>query len=137
MVCIGAASASIDEALQHARDRKAFGQPIGKFQGVAFPLVEHATHLAAARLLALRALQLKDRGLDHRVEANMAKSWAPRLAVQAAHDALLVFGHSAYSDEYPLGQRVRDLIGLELGDGTANITKLVVARELLGRQFAP
>ncbi|MCU1658805.1 MAG: Butyryl-CoA dehydrogenase, partial [Pseudonocardiales bacterium] len=128
LICIGAASASIDEALQHARDRTAFGQPIGRFQGVAFTLVEHSTKLAAARLLALRALELKDRGLDHAVESNMAKWWAPRVAVEAAHDALLTFGHSAYSDEYPLGQRIRDIIGLELGDGTANITKLVVAR---------
>lgn len=137
LICIGAAEASIDEAVQHARDRQAFGQPIGRFQGVAFPLVEHATHLAAARLLCLRALELKDRGLPHSLESNMAKWWAPKLAVQAAHDALLIFGHSAYSEEYPLGQRVRDLIGLELGDGTAQITKIVVARELLGRQFAP
>jgi cyclohexanecarboxyl-CoA dehydrogenase len=137
LICIGAASASIDEALQHARDRSAFGQPIGRFQGVAFTLVEHSTKLAAARLLALRALELKDRGLDHTIESNMAKWWAPRVAVDAAHDALLTFGHSAYSDEYPLGQRIRDIIGLELGDGTANITKLVVARHLLGREFAP
>jgi cyclohexanecarboxyl-CoA dehydrogenase len=137
LICVGAASASINEALEYARHREAFGQPIGKFQGVAFPLVEHQTKLVAARLLALRALQLKDRGLDHRVESNMAKWWAPRVAFDAAHDALLVFGHAAYSDEYPLAQRVRDIIGMELGDGTANIAKLVVARELLGRDFAP
>lgn len=137
LICIGAASASIDEAMQHARDRTAFGQPIGRFQAVAFTLVEHSTKLLAARLLALRALQLKDLGLDHRVESNMAKWWAPRVAFDAAHDALLTFGHSAYSNEFPLGQRIRDIIGLELGDGTANITKLVVARDLLGREFAP
>jgi cyclohexanecarboxyl-CoA dehydrogenase len=133
LICIGAARASIDEAMQHARDRIAFGQPIGRFQAVAFPLVEHSTKLLAARLLALRALHLKDEGLPHAAEANMAKWWAPALAVDAAHDALLTFGHSAYSDEYPLGQRMRDI----MGDGTANITKLVVARHLLGRDFAP
>jgi cyclohexanecarboxyl-CoA dehydrogenase len=137
LICIGAASASIDEAMQHARDRQAFGQPISRFQAVAFPLVEHSTKLLAARLLALRALELKDLGLEHAVEANMVKWWAPRAALEAAHDALLVFGDSAYSDEYPLGQRIRDIIGLELGDGTANITKLVVARHLFGREYAP
>ena len=137
LICIGAAFASVDEAIEYARDRTAFGQPIGKFQAVAFPLVEHKTRLLAARQLALRALQLKDLELDHRVESNMAKWWAPRIAVDAAHDALLVFGHAAYSEEYPLGQRIRDLIGLELGDGTANVAKLVLARELLGREFAP
>lgn len=137
LICLGAAAASIDEATRQARDRMAFGQPIGRNQGVAFPLVEHSTHILAARLLCLRALQLKDRGLPHAVESNMAKWWAPRLAVDAAHDALLIFGHSGYSDEYPLGQRMRDIIGLELGDGTAQIAKVVVARHLLGRQFAP
>ena len=137
LVCIGAAMASVDEALEHAKLRTTFGKPLGTYQGVSFPLVEHVTHLTAARLLALRALALKDRGMPHAMESNMVKAWAPRLAVEAAHDALLTFGHSAYSDEYPLGQRIRDIIGLEIGDGTAQITKLVVARELLGREAAP
>jgi len=137
LICLGAAQASIDEAMQQARDRVAFGQPLGKNQGVAFPLVEHSTYIMAARLLCLRALTLKDQGLPHAVESNMAKWWAPRLAVDAAHDALLIFGHSGYSEEYPLGQRVRDIIGLELGDGTSQITKIVVARHLLGREYAP
>jgi cyclohexanecarboxyl-CoA dehydrogenase len=137
LICLGAAGASIEEATQQARDRVAFGRPIGCNQGVAFPLVEHATHILAARLLCLRALELKDRGLPHAVESNMAKWWAPQLSVAAAHDALLLFGHAGYTEDYPLGQRLRDIIGLELGDGTAQITKTVVARHLLGREFAP
>jgi len=137
LICLGAASASIDEAMQQARDRVAFGRPIGCNQGVAFPLVEHATHIMAARLLCLRALELKDRGLPHAVESNMAKWWAPQLSVAAAHEALLLCGHAGYSEDLPLGQRLRDIIGLELGDGTAQITKTVVARHLLGRDYAP
>jgi cyclohexanecarboxyl-CoA dehydrogenase len=137
LICLGAAQASIDEATQQARDRMAFGRPLGTNQGVAFPLVEHSTYIMAARLLCLRALELKDRGLPHAIESNMAKWWAPRLAVDAAHDALLIFGHAGYSEDLPLGQRIRDIIGLELGDGTSQITKLVVARNLLGREFAP
>ncbi|MGH7748700.1 MAG: acyl-CoA dehydrogenase family protein, partial [Candidatus Dormibacteria bacterium] len=137
LMCIGCAQAGLDEAVEYARSREAFGQPIGRFQGVAFPLVEHATHLHAARLLGYEALWRKDRGLPHTEEANMAKWWAPRIAVEAAHQVLLTFGHAGYSEETPHGQRLRDLIGLEIGDGTANIAKLVVARSLLGREHAP
>jgi len=137
LMCIGCGQAAIDDALQYARDRVAFGQPIGRFQGLAFPLVEHATYLRAARLLCYEALSRKDHGLDHTVEANMAKWWAPKVSVDAAHQALLTFGHMGYSDEVPQAQRMRDIIGLEIGDGTAQIAKLVVARRLLGRQYAP
>lgn len=137
LMCLGCAQASIDEALEWARRRVAFGGPIGRFQGVAFPLVEHATYLRAARHLCYEALWKKDQGLDHRVEANMAKWWAPKASVEAAHQALLTFGHLGYSEEVPQAQRMRDLIGLEIGDGTAQIAKLVVARQLLGRESAP
>lgn len=134
---VGAASASLDEAFEYARERHAFGTPIGTFQGVAFPLVEQATALHMARLLAYEALARKDAGLAHRTEANMAKWYAPKVAAEAAHQALLTFGHLGWSEERPLARRLRDVIGLQLGDGTANATKLVVARELLGRKFAP
>lgn len=137
LMCLACASAGIEEAIEYARSREAFGRPIGAQQGVAFPLVEAATYIKAARLLCYEALWRRDQGLPHRVEANMAKWWAPKIAVEAAHQALLTLGHAGYSEELPAGQRIRDLIGLEIGDGTAQIAKLVVARELLGRQFAP
>ena len=137
LICIGCAQAAIDDALQYARDRKAFGGPIGRFQGVAFPLVEYATYLKGARHICYEALWRKDQGLAHTVESNMAKWWAPKVSAEAAHQALLTFGHTGYSDEVPQGQRMRDIIGLEIGDGTAQIAKLVVARQLLGREYAP
>ena len=137
LMCVGAAQASIDEALDYARERRAFGEPIGRFQGLSFPLVEHTTYLRAARHLCYEALWRKDQGLPHTLEANMAKWWAPKAAADAAHQALLTFGHVGYCDEVPHGQRLRDIIGLEIGDGTAQIAKLVVARQLLGREFAP
>ncbi len=137
LMSISVASASLGEAIGHARERRAFGQPLGTFQGIAFPLVEHATYLHAARLLAFEALWRNDRGLDHRVEANMAKWWAPKAAVEAAHQALLTLGHYGWSEERLTGQRLRDVMGTQLADGTANATKLVVARALLGRDFAP
>ncbi|GIH09814.1 acyl-CoA dehydrogenase [Rhizocola hellebori] len=137
LMCVSVASLSLSDALSHARHREAFDQPLGRFQGISFPLTEHATYLHAARLLAYEALWRNDVGLEHRVEANMAKWWAPKAAVEAAHQALLTLGHFGYSEERPLAQRLRDLIGTQLADGTANATKLVVARELLGREFAP
>ena len=135
--CIGAAEASLDEALQWSRDRVAFGQPIGTFQGVAFPLAECATYLKGARHICLEALWRKDNGLEHSSEAAMAKFWAPKLATEVIHQCLLTIGHVAYSSEAPVGQRLRDVIGLEIGDGTAQVSKLVISRHLLGREFAP
>jgi cyclohexanecarboxyl-CoA dehydrogenase len=137
LMCLACAGAGLDEALAYARDREAFGKPIGANQGVAFPLAEAATLLRAARWVCYEALWRRDMGLPHRVEASMAKWWAPKVAVDAAHQVLLTLGHSGYSEELPAGQRVRDLIGLEIGDGTAQIAKLVLARELLGRAYAP
>jgi cyclohexanecarboxyl-CoA dehydrogenase len=137
LMCVAAATVSLEEACAHVRSREAFGGPLGRFQGVAFPLAEHTTYLRAARLLAYEALWLKDQGLEHAVPANMAKSWAPKAAAEACHQALLTFGQLGWSEELPLAQRLRDVIGLEIGDGTAQVTRLVVARHLLGREFAP
>lgn len=137
LACLGAASASLDETVQWARDRKAFDQPIGRFQGVSFPLAEHATYLAGARHVCFEALWRKDTGREHSAQAAMAKFWAPKLAAEVVHQCLLTFGHLAYSTESPLGQRLRDVIGLEIGDGTAQAAKLVIARDLLGRECAP
>ncbi len=137
LMCLGAARAALDDAVAYAKERIAFGRPILMNQGVSFPLVEHATYLEAARLLSYKALWLKDEGRPHTVEANMAKWWAPRASVEAIHQALLFHGHMGYSEEVPQAQRLRDVIGLEIGDGTAEIAKAVVARELFGRDFRP
>lgn len=137
LACLGAARASLDEALQWARDREAFGKPIGTFQGVAFPLAEQATYIQGARHVCYEALWRKDAGLEHSAEAAMAKFWAPKLSAEVIHQCLLVLGHLGYSTESPVGQRLRDVIGLEIGDGTAQVSKLVISRALLGRPFAP
>jgi cyclohexanecarboxyl-CoA dehydrogenase len=137
LACLGAAQASLDETFQWVRDREAFGQPIGKFQGVSFPLAECATYVRGARHVCYEALWRKDRDLEHSAEAAMAKYWAPKLATEVIHQCLLTFGHMGYSAASPLGQRLRDVIGLEIGDGTAQASKLVIARSLLGRSYAP
>ncbi len=137
LACLGAAQVSLDEALQWSRDREAFGSPIGTFQGVAFPLAEQATYLRGARHVCYEALWRKDNDAEHSTEAAMAKFWAPKLAAETIHQCLLTFGHLGYSSESPVGQRLRDVIGLEIGDGTAQVSKLVIARNLLGRAYAP
>ncbi|MFI8308367.1 acyl-CoA dehydrogenase family protein [Streptomyces sp. NPDC085927] len=137
LMAIAVGRAALDEAIAHAGRREAFGRPIGRFQSVAFPLVEHATLLHAARLVSYEALCLADAGQDPRISANMAKWWAPKAAVEATHQALLTLGHLGWSEEGPVAQRLRDVIGLQLADGTAAATKLTVARRLLGRENAP
>jgi len=137
LACLGAAQASLDEALQWARDRQAFGRPIGTFQGVAFPLAECATYVHGARLVCYDALWRKDNDLEHSAVAAMAKFWAPKLATEVIHTCLLTLGHLGYSADSPIGQRLRDVIGLEIGDGTAQVSQLVISRHLLGRAYAP
>ncbi|WP_214364830.1 acyl-CoA dehydrogenase family protein [Pseudonocardia sp. H11422] len=137
LMTLGTAAAALDDAMEYARTRETFGAPIGTRQGVAFPLVEYATYVAGARHLCYEALWRKDRGLDHTEAANMVKWWAPKIAVEAIHQALLTFGHGAWSDDNPQSQRLRDAMGFEIADGTAQIAKLVVARHLLGRPYAP
>jgi cyclohexanecarboxyl-CoA dehydrogenase len=131
--CLGAAQASIDEAWAYTKEREAFGVPIAQFQGVTFPLVEFETLIAACRQLCYHALALRDAGLPHTAEAAMVKWLAPKTAFDAIHQCLLTFGHYGWSKDLPHQQRLRDVMGLEIGDGTAQVMKLIVARERIGR----
>ena len=137
LMAVAVAQAALDAALEHARRRTAFGQPLSSFQAVAFPLVEHATILRAARAMAYEALEIADRGGDPRVPANMVKWWAPKAAAEATQQALLTMGQAGWSEDGPIAKRLRDVVGLQLADGTAAATKLVVARAILGREHAP
>lgn len=137
LMAIAVGDAALAEAYAHASRRSAFGQPLGRFQSVTFPLVEHSTLLHAARLVAYEALCRADRGEDPRIPSNMAKWWAPKAAVEATHQALLTLGQLGWSEDGPVAQRLRDVIGLQLADGTAAATKLTVARLVLGKEYAP
>jgi cyclohexanecarboxyl-CoA dehydrogenase len=132
LMCLGAAQQSVDETCRYVAEREAFGGSLARFEGVSFPLAEAAVKLRAARLLCYEALWLKDRGQPHGWVAAGAKWWAPELAVQVLHQCLLLHGHLGFSMELPHQQRMRDVIGLEIGDGTAQIMKLLVARALIG-----
>jgi cyclohexanecarboxyl-CoA dehydrogenase len=137
LACLGVAQQSVEETIAYVKDRKAFGGAIARFQGVSFPIAEAATHLEACRWLCYRALWLADRGRPHTKESAMTKWWGPRLAVDTIHRCLLLHGHYGYTDELPFEQRMRDVIGLEIGDGAAEVMKMVVARELMGRESLP
>jgi cyclohexanecarboxyl-CoA dehydrogenase len=137
LACLGVAQVSLEESMTYVKERKAFGKALASFQGVSFPIAEAATHIDACRWLCYRALWLADRSLPYTKESAMAKWWAPRLAVDTIHQCLLFHGHYGYTDEFPFEQRLRDVIGLELGDGTAEVMKMIVARELMGRVSLP
>lgn len=138
--CLGAAQASIDEAWAYTKERHAMGAPLAQYQGVTFPLVEFETQIAACRQLCYHALQLRDAALPHTAEAAMVKWMGPKTSFDAIHQCLLTFGHYGWSKDLPHQQRLRDVMGLEIGDGTAQVMKLIVARERVGRaavQYAP
>ncbi len=135
--CLGTAQASLDETMAYVKERKAFGKRLATFEGVSFPIAEAATHIDAARLLCYRALWLADHQQPYTKESAMVKWWGPRLSVETIHQCLLLHGHYGYTDELPFEQRMRDVIGLEIGDGTAEVMKVIVARELMGRESLP
>ena len=126
--CLGTAQQTVDETWRYVSTREAFDRPLSTNQGVAFPLAEAETLLAAARLLCYRTLWLKDTGQPHTTEAAMCKWWAPKVAYDVIGQCLLLHGQFGYRTELPIEQRLRDVLGLQIGDGTAQIMKMIVAR---------
>ena len=133
---LAVARVALEETWAHVAGREAFGKPLSAFQGVSHPLAECDTQVEAARLLCLQALWLKDRGAPHSAEAAMCKWWAPKLAYDTVHQCLLMLGHAGY-DRGPMEQRLRDVLGFQIGDGTAQIMKTVIARARAGRGAVP
>jgi cyclohexanecarboxyl-CoA dehydrogenase len=133
LMCLGSARTSIDETWAYTMERQAFDRPLAEFQGVSFPLAEADAQVRAARLLAYECLALRDAGKPHTKEAAMVKWMGPKVSVDAIHQCLLTHGHLGYSRDLPHQQRLRDVMGLEIGDGTAQVSKLIIARETVGR----
>jgi cyclohexanecarboxyl-CoA dehydrogenase len=131
--CVACAQASVDDAWAYTKERHAFGAPLAQYQGVSFPLAEAESMLAAVRALAYQTLALRDGGQPHTAEAAMCKWMGPKFAFEAIHQSLLTFGHYGWTHDTPHQQRMRDVMGLEIGDGTAQIMKLIIARERVGR----
>lgn len=128
--CIGAALQTLDETVAYAKKRVVFGQPLSGHQGVSFPLTEAATWLEFARWQCYRVLWMRQRGQTCQREGAMVKWSAPKIAAEAIHKCLLFHGHYGYSADLPLGQRLRDVIGWQIGDGSEEVMKLILTREL-------
>jgi len=130
--CVGAAAQSLDETVAYVKGREQFGAPLASFQGVAFPLAEAATHLELARWLSYRVLWMRERAIPCAAEGAMVKWWATKAAADAIHQCLLLHGHLGYTRRLPIEQRLRDVIGWQIGDGAPQIQKIIIARALLG-----
>jgi cyclohexanecarboxyl-CoA dehydrogenase len=132
MCGVGTARAALDDAVQWAKERVTFGQPIASRQGVAFPLARASIDIELARLICWKALDLADRGLPYQVEAARAKAWVPRRMFEICHEAMLTIGHVAYSAESAAQVRLRDVIATEMGEGTEHMQLLLLCREIFG-----
>jgi alkylation response protein AidB-like acyl-CoA dehydrogenase len=130
---VGIAQAALDAATGYARERRAFDQPIGSFQGIQFMLADMAMAVQASRLLAHHAAALIDRGAPATaLEASMAKCFAADTAMRVATDAVQIFGGYGYTREFPVERYMRDAKITQIYEGTNQIQRLVIARELLG-----
>jgi len=128
---VGIAQAALRAARDYALEREQFGQRIADFQAISFMLADMATQLEAARWLVYRAAWLKDRGLPHTTEAAMAKLFASEAAERICHKAIQIHGGYGYTTEYPVERYYRDVRLTEIGEGTSEIQRLVIARRLL------
>ncbi|MCQ6275319.1 acyl-CoA dehydrogenase family protein [Bacillus sp. V3B] len=133
--CVGAASQSLDETIEHVKIRSSFGKPLATYQGVSFPIVTYYTHLEFVKWQAYRGLWLRDQGLPHSKESASVKWLGPKYGQEAIHECLLFNGHYAYTKEMPHEQRLRDVIGLEIGDGTAQANMMVIAKDIIGKEY--
>ena len=133
---LGLAEGVLDQSLAYAREREQFGRPIASFQAVQFKLADMATEIEAARSLVLRAAWLKDQDRPFAQAAALAKLYTGELARRAANEALQIHGGYGYMDEYPVSRFYRDAKILEIGEGTNEIQRLVIARSLLASPAA-
>ncbi|GAB3688582.1 acyl-CoA dehydrogenase family protein [Saccharopolyspora tripterygii] len=133
LMCLGAAQVSLDEATAYATDRHAFGKPIADYQGVSFQIAEHTTYLEAARWMCYHALWSREEDKPHTSLASMSKWWPPVVAKNAIEAAMKIHGNLGYSTEFPLQQRHRDVMAYLVADGTAEIQKRIIAKDVFDR----
>ena len=127
---VGVARGCLEESMKYAMERKQFGMEIGKFQAIETKLANMATEIDAARMLVHRAATLKDQGRPFTMEASMAKLFASELAMRSAVEAIQIHGGYGYTKEYHVERFLRDAKLLEIGEGTSEVQRLIIAREL-------
>lgn len=128
---LGIAKGAYEAALQYSKERRQFGKPISDFQAIAFKLADMATRIEAAELLTMEAADKKSRGENMTKEAAMAKYYASEVAVAVATEAVQVFGGYGYTKDFPVEKYYRDAKLCTIGEGTSEIQKIVIAREVL------
>ena len=131
-LAVGLAQAALDAAIPYAQSREQFGRPIGSFQGVAFMIADMATEIEAARLMVHKAAWLKDQGRDFGLVAAQAKLFASEVSARATNNAIQIHGGYGYVTDYPVERFMRDAKLTEIGEGTSQVQRLVIARKILG-----
>jgi alkylation response protein AidB-like acyl-CoA dehydrogenase len=131
-LAVGIAQAAYDAAVPYAQTRRQFGKPIGSFQGVAFMIADMATEIEAARALVWKSAWLKDQGRDYSLVAAEAKLFASEVSSRVTNAAIQVHGGYGYVTEYPVERFLRDAKLTEIGEGTSQVQRLVIARRVLG-----
>ena len=132
-LAVGLAQGAYEASLNYARERRAFGKTIGSFQAIQWKLADAATRIEAARLLTYRAAYLKARRPRTTLESSMAKLYASEIAVRVAEDAVQIHGGYGFVKDYPVEKYFRDVKLTTIGEGTSEIQRLVIARQLLSR----
>ncbi|HZB00778.1 MAG TPA: acyl-CoA dehydrogenase family protein [Actinomycetota bacterium] len=127
---VGLAQGCLDASVAYAKEREAFGRPIGNYEAIAFKIADMRAAIDAARLLTYRAAWRKDQGMPYTTEAAVAKLRASETAVDVAREAIQVHGGYGYTEEFPVARAYRDAKVLEIGEGTSEILRLVIARDL-------
>jgi alkylation response protein AidB-like acyl-CoA dehydrogenase len=130
---LGIAEGAYAAAIEYAKERHQFGKPISSYQGISFKLADMATRIEAARLLIFKAADLKNRGEKVTLEGSQAKYYSSEVAVWAANEAVQIFGGYGFTKDYPVEKYYRDAKLCTIGEGTSEIQKLVIAREVLRR----
>jgi len=131
-LAVGLAQAALDASIPYAQTREQFGRPIGSFQGVAFMIADMATEIEAARSMVWKAAWLKDQGRDFGLVAAQAKLFASEVSSRATNDAIQIHGGYGYVTDFPVERYLRDAKLTEIGEGTSQIQRLVIARRILG-----
>ena len=133
-LALGIAQGALDASIKYSKERKQFGKPIGEFQAIQWKLADMATQIEAARLLTYRSGYLKSQGNDVTLESSMAKYFASEVAVMATNEAVQIHGGYGFIKDFPVEKFYRDVKLVTIGEGTSEIQKIVIARELFDKQ---
>jgi alkylation response protein AidB-like acyl-CoA dehydrogenase len=131
---VGIAQACLDASVDFVRSRRQFGRRIGDFQMIQATIADMSADIEAARLLVYKAAWLKEQGQPVTRQSSTAKLFATEIAARAANEAVLLHGGRGYSNEYPVERLYRDIKGLQIYEGSSHIQRIVIAREVIGRE---